>query len=319
MKASLIFSRSAAKIVPYKKIFLTGGTGLLGSTLVRTVPEEFDLVASYVKNAVIMDRGRASFTEIDITNKAMVLNIFDEVKPEVLIHTAAIANVDYCETHKDEAWSVNVGGTANLLEACDKHGTKMVFTSTNAVFDGENAPYSEEDEPNPINYYGKTKLEAETLVRKRREDHAVARLMTMYGWNNPSERQNPVTLLLSKLTKGDEMRMVDDIYNNHLLADNCADALWAIVKLDKDGIYHIAGKDCISTYKLALEVADVFELDKNLIKPVESDFFKFPAPRPKNTCYVTDKMDNELRVRPLGVREGLLYMKQHRPEWATPE
>ena len=301
----------------HKKIFVTGGTGLLGSTLVRTAPKEFKLVASYNKNTMITERGRASFIQVDITNKTRVFEVFEEIKPEVLIHTAAIANVDYCEVHKEEAWRVNVEGTVNLLDACDKHGTKMIFTSTNAVFDGEHAPYSEEDIPNPINYYGKIKLEAETLVRERGADHAVARLMTMYGWNNPGERQNHVTWLLSKLTKGEMAHVVDDIYNNHLLADNCADAIWAIVKLDKVGLYHIAGNDCISTYELALKTADAFELDKTLIKPVKSDFFKFPALRPKNTCYATDKMKKELGVKPFGVREGLLHMKQRRPAWAT--
>ena len=300
----------------YKKIFVTGGTGLLGSTLVRTVPKEFELTVSYNKNTMIVDRGRASFVQMDITDKDKVFDVFDKAKPEVLIHTAAIANVDYCETHKEEARRVNVAGTANLLDACDKYGAKMIFTSTNAVFDGKRAPYSEEDKPNPINYYGKTKLEAETLVLKRGTQHVVARLMTMYGWNNPCERQNPVTLLLSKLTKGEIVQMVDDIFNNHLFADNCADAIWAIVKLDKSGIYHIAGKDCISAYELALKTADAFELDKNLIKRVKSDLFKTAAPRPKSTCYTTNKMEKEL-VEPLGVREGLFYMKQHRPAWAT--
>ena len=302
--------------MPYKRVFVTGGTGLLGSTLLCTASKEFELTASYNKNTMIMERGRTSFVQMDIADKAMVFNVFDEAKPEVLIHTAAIANVDYCETHKEEARRVNVVGTANLLDACDKHGTKMIFTSTNAVFDGEHAPYSEEDEPNPINYYGKTKLEAEALVRKRGAKHAVARLMTMYGWNNPGERQNLVTWLLSRLTKGEVVHMVDDIYNNHLSVENCADALWAIVRRDKAGIYHIAGGNCISTYELALKTAEVFELDKTLIKRVKSDFFKAVAPRPKNTCYTTNKMKKELGVRPLRVREGLLYMKQHRPAWA---
>jgi dTDP-4-dehydrorhamnose reductase len=282
---------------------------------VRTAQREFEVIASCIKNALITERGRASFVQLDITDRARVFDVFDKIRPEVLIHTAAIANVDYCETHKEEARRVNVAGTANLLDACDKHGTKMIFTSTNAVFDGEHAPYSEEDEPSPINYYGKTKLEAETLVRQRGVKHVVARLMTMYGWNNPSERQNPVTLLLSKLMKGEAVQMVDDIYNNHLFADNCADAIWAIVKLDKAGLYHIAGGDCVSAYELALKTADVFGLDKSLIKRVKSNFFKFPAPRPKNTCYVTKKMEKELGVKPLGVKEGLLYMKQHRPQW----
>ena len=297
------------------KIFVTGGTGLLGSTLVRTAQREFEVIASCIKNALITERGRASFVQLDITDRARVFDVFDKIRPEVLIHTAAIANVDYCETHKEEARRVNVAGTANLLDACDKHDTKMIFTSTNAVFDGEHAPCSEEDEPSPINYYGKTKLEAEILVRQRGVKHVVARLMTMYGWNNPSERQNHVTWLLSKLTKGETAYVVDDIYNNHLFVDNCADAIWAIVKLDKEGIYHIAGKNCISAYESALKTADVFELDKTLIKPVKIDFFKFPAPRPKNTCYVTKKMEKELGVKPLGIREGLLYMKQHIPPW----
>jgi len=277
-------------------------------------PKEFELTASYNKNTMIVERGRASFIQIDITNKAAVFDFFDEAKPEVLIHTAAMANVDYCETHKEEAWRVNVEGTANLLGACDKHGTKMIFISTNGVFDGEKAPYSEKDGPNPINHYGKTKLEAENLVRKSGKNHTVARLMTMYGWNNPAERQNPVTWLLSKLRSGETVDMADDIYNNHLLADNGADAIWSIVKLDKSGTYHIAGKDCVSVYELALKVAEVFELDKALIARAKRGFLKTVAPRPKNTCFNTEKMEKEL-VRPLGIKEGLLYMKQHKPSW----
>lgn len=301
--------------MPHKRIFVTGGTGLLGFTLVRTAPKEFEITASYNKNTMITERARP--IQVDITDRTRVFDVFDEIRPEVLIHTAAIAKVDYCETHKEEARRVNVTGTANLLDACGKHGTKMIFTSTNAVFDGEHAPYSEEDEPDPINYYGKIKLEAEALVQKRDVKHAVARLMTMYGWNNPGERQNHVTWLLSKLTRGETVHVVDDIYNNHLLVDNCVDALWAIVRLNKAGIYHIAGGDCISTYGLALKTAEVFGLDKTLIKPVKSDFFKFSAPRPKNTCYTTEKMKRELGVTALGIGEGLLFMKNHRPAWAT--
>jgi len=301
-------------MVPHR-ILITGGTGLLGSTLVRTATGDFEIAASYNKIFPITERAR--FVRLDITDRKRVFEVFEDIMPEILIHTAALANVDYCETHKEKAWNVNIGGTANLLDACDKHNTKMVFISTNAVFDGEHAPYSEEDEPNPINYYGKTKLEAEALVRERGANHAVARLMTMYGWNNPGERQNHVTWLLSKLTKGEAVHVVDDIYNNHLFVDNCADAIWAMVRLKKEGIYHIAGKECISTYELAMETADVFELDKTLINRVKSDFFKFPAPRPRNTCYVTKKMEKEFGVKPLGVKEGLLYMKQRRPQWVT--
>lgn len=301
-----------------RRILITGATGLLGSSLIRSRPLSYDIYGGYFNfpKERLPKAGKCEYREFDIRDKDHVESIFNDCSPDIVVHAASLGNVDYCEKNKKEARRTNVAGSKNIIEASRRTGAALIFISSNAVFDGENPPYGEDAKPNPIDYYGKTKLETELALADSGVRYAIARLMTMYGWNNPLERQNPATWILERLIKKEKINVVDDVYNNHLFADNAAQAIWAIAEKDKQGIYHIAGGEVVSRYKFACEAADIFGLDKRLINPVNSSFFTSIAPRPKNTSYKIDKMERELAVKATGITEGLTLMRDNPPkEW----
>ena len=283
------------------KILLTGATGLFGTAFLSKATKNKITVTGISR--------RHSINPADITDGEKIIDIITNISPDVILHAASIGNVDYCETHKNEAWQVNVGGTRNIITAARLSGSKLIFFSTNAVYDGEKPPFDEKAERHPIDYYGMTKEISEEDIKKSKISWVIVRLMTMYGWHDKNQRYNPVTWIIDELRKNHKMNVVDDVYNNHLYVGQAVDTVLQIIKLQKwNEIYNVAGRDCISRYQLALEVADVFSLDNKLINPVKSSFFKTIAPRPKNTCFKTTKMETELKIIPLSIREGLQRM-----------
>lgn len=299
-----------------KKILITGSTGLLGMSLIKNRPKGFSIYGGYYnfpKERLPMTDS-CKYLEFDIRDPKAVTEIFNNAEPHIVIHAASIGNVDYCERNKDQARQVNVEGSRNVIGACKKIGAMIIFTSSNAVFDGEKPPYSETDKPNPIDYYGRTKLDTEKDLEKSGLRYAIARLMTMYGWNHPIERQNPVTWVLERLKKGEKINIVNDIFNNHLFSVSAAEAIWAIATGEKEGIYHLAGSEVVSRYELACSAAEIFGFDKGLINPVPSSFFPSIAPRPKDTSYKVAKMEKGLGIRAIGVKEGLGLMRDDPPK-----
>jgi len=288
------------------KILITGGSGLLGKALMETAPSEYSISATYFPNEPDVLTG-AGFFKLDITNKSEVLSSIKRINPDVIIHTAAIGNVDYCEKNKDVSWVTNVEGTKNIIEAAGECNAKIIYISSNAVFDGNNPPYKEEDDVSPLSYYGETKVVCERLIRNSGLDNAIVRAILMYGWHNSAERQNIFTWVLGSEVP---LKIVNDTYTNPLLALNCADAIWAITLKEKTGVFHIAGADCVTGYDFALKIAEVFHLDKSMLTPVSDDYFIEMIPRPSNTCFCIDKMERELKIKAMGIDEGLKILKE---------
>lgn len=290
-------------------IFITAGSGLLGKALLETCPNEYRLNATYFPNKPDSFPENVNFFELNITNRNEVLKLIEKVRPDIIIHTAAIGSVDFCEKNKDMSWVTNVEGTKNIIEAAKKCNSEIIYISSNAVFDGSNPLYKEEDEVNPLSYYGETKVVCERLVKNSGLKSVVIRAILMYGWHNSLERKNMVTWILDSISQSIPLKIVNDIYSNPLLALNCADTIWAVIKKEKTGIFHIAGVDCITRYNFALKIAEIFNLDKNMLTPVSDNYFTEMAPRPHNTCFCTDKMEQELKVKPIGIEEGLKILK----------
>lgn len=303
------------------KLLVIGGSGLLGFKVAElSVKEAFETHATYNFRPIELDG--CDFVRLDKTVRENTLDLMERLKPDVVIDTAALHNVDYCETHRDEAWKVNVEGTKNVADACEEVRAKMIFISTDYVFDGTKTFYTEEDLPNPLHFYAKTKLEGENLVKKAGVNYAIARPSVIYGWNpgelaglqsSSGKSMNFVIWTINKLEKREEISIVTDQYSSPTYADNLAEALLALSKSDKQGVYHIAGKTCTNRCSFAKKIAEVFELDSNLIKPVTSDVFKQVAERPKRCCLDVSKAERELKVTFLTVEEGLKKMKNSVP------
>lgn len=301
------------------KLLVIGGSGLLGYKLAKKSSEKYETFLTYNFRPVNLEGCTA--LKLDKCDREAVFELLEKIRPDVVIDTAALHNVDYCETHPEEAWKVNVEGTRNVAEACKRIGAKIIFISTDYVFDGEKGCYTEEDAPNPLSYYAKTKLEAEKIIQSLGIRYVIARPSVIYGWNpnevlglksSSGKSVNFVVWALQKLERGEEIKAVTDQYNCPTLADNLAEALLIMAASEKQGIYHTAGKECVNRYQFTLKVAEVFNLDKSLIKPVTSEIFKQIAKRPKKCCLDVSKAERDFGIKFLTVEEGLKLMKFQR-------
>lgn len=274
----------------------------------ETAPDGTEILSLHQREYSV-ESAKAKHVVLDIRDKQKVDRLFEEEKFDAVIHAAGIASVDYVERNYAESVESNIVGTLNITSAARRAGCHLVYISTNAVFDGTAAPYKETDEIRPINKYGHLKAECERLVSETLDRCTIARPILMYGWNYSATRSNPVTWVFEKLTNGEKINVVDDVYENPLYNIQCASALWEIATRKPKGVFHLAGRGVVNRYELALKVADVFGLDASLIQPVGSDFFPSIAARPKNTSFDTSRMESELGVRPVTFEDGLRDMR----------
>ena len=290
-----------------RTLLISGGTGLLGQGLLQQAPRGWSIVSVHRRANPAATPGVVEAT-MDVSNRPALEQLFATHRFDAVVHAAGIASVDYSEQHVEESLESNLGGTRNIAKLCAASGARLVYVSTNAVFDGSNAPYRESDPVNPINAYGRIKLACERLVEQTVDRHVIARPIVMYGWPHAMGRPNPVTWVIDALERGETIRVVDDIYENPLYNINAAHAIWAILDSDIGGVIHLAGRDVVSRYDFARMVARIFGLDETRIRPVPSASFPEIAPRPRNTSFVTTRMASEVGVPPLALEEGLQLM-----------
>jgi dTDP-4-dehydrorhamnose reductase len=291
------------------RILITGITGLLGRSLYNTTRKEHKLCGLYYPERDLPITFDIPVFPINITEKKIMAKIIKDFKPDVVIHTAGIGNVDYAEQNKEEAHRINVGGTRTIIDLCEQNDIRLIYISSNAVFNGNDPLYSETDSTGPIHYYGKLKVEAEELVKSIKTDWVIVRPILMYGWPYPAERSNLVVFWLNTLRSCQPIKVVDNVYSKPLYSHSCAEAIWAIIDQKKKGLYHVAGLDHLSLYEFALLTANVFQLNEKLINPVPDSYFPELTPRPRDTSFSTEKIERELGFKPMSVREGLLHMK----------
>jgi dTDP-4-dehydrorhamnose reductase len=302
------------------KLLLTGALGLLGLELLRQVPAGWQVTATLHNHLDPPSvRGNVRAIPLDITDREQVRNVMEAIEPDIVIHTASIGDLEYCERNPAECIRVNVEGTRNLLELSAPYQPLFVFLSTIYVFDGANPPYDESSLPNPINCYARSKLAGEQLVLEHSANPVVLRPQTFYGWHHPNQRANCVTWLLDRLGRGEPVKLVDDVYNNFLWVGDAARIVLAAAQSSARGIFHIASNETCSRYDFSLQVADIFGHDRQLIAPVSIDFFSSLAPRPRDTSCSTQKMEETFGIIPHPIRQGLQRMKQQVNEHVAPE
>lgn len=288
------------------RVLIAGGTGLLGQALLASVPSGWKAHATYHEHRPAVEW--RCFRQMDVADERSVLDAFDDIRPDVVVHAASIGSVDLAEREPELVRRVNVGGVETVLRACGRSGTRLVFVSSNAVFDGRQPPYDEQAPRRAANQYGRFKIEAEQLVESSGVPHVIMRPILMYGWPMPDGRSNVVTRWLADLEAERPIEVAEDIVSMPLAASNCAEAVWAAIRLQRGGIYHVAGADCVTLADFARETARVFGKRERLITPVASARFTSLAPRPRDTSFITTKMERDLGVRPMGIHEGLVAM-----------
>ncbi|MBL7964051.1 MAG: SDR family oxidoreductase [Flavobacteriales bacterium] len=290
------------------RILITGSNGLLGQKLVAALRtnDAFELVATSRGGDRSPDPLGDRYRPLDITVQAEVDAVFDAVKPDAVIHTAAMTNVDACELDPATCHIQNVTATQHLVNASKRHASHFIHLSTDFIFDGQAGPYREEDEPAPLSIYGHSKLESERVVMEAGlERWAIARTIIVYGVAPGLSRSNVVLWAKSALEKGDPIRVVDDQWRMPTLAEDLADGCIRIAARGATGIFHLCGPDGMSILELVMRVGKFFKLDTSRVTPVKSDTLGQPAKRPPRTGFYIDKARSELGYAPRGFEGGL--------------
>jgi dTDP-4-dehydrorhamnose reductase len=293
-----------------KKILITGSNGLLGQKLVELLVTKahIDTIATARgDNRLPFSRGYR-YIDMDITDAEAVDRVFDAERPDVLIHTAAMTNVDQCEVEKDECWKLNVNAVETLISACAKYDVFLQHVSTDFVFDGTSGPYREEDVPNPVSFYGWSKYAAEKAVIFSDIKWAIARTVLVYGIAHDMSRSNIILWVKKSLEEGKAIKVVTDQFRTPTLAEDLALGCYLIADQEAKGIYHISGKDFLTPYEMALAAADYFSLDASLISPTDASAFTQPARRPPRTGFNLAKSRKVLGYEPHSFREGIALL-----------
>jgi dTDP-4-dehydrorhamnose reductase len=287
-----------------KKVLVTGASGLLGSKLVVAARTFFEVIPTHRSTPLAKDS-----IKIDITDFSQVSQILSSVHPDCVVHTAAMTNVDKCETDRENAWKINAIGTGNLATLCGKSNAKLVYVSTDYVFDGDKGFYTEEDPTNPVNYYGLTKLEGENRVKENCRDYLIARTSVLYGWH--PQKPNFATWVINSLKNSTPIKVMDDHFNSPTLADNLAEIIVEMLQKDLRGTYHTAGDERISRYEFARRIAEAFNLNEELITPIKMDELKvWIAKRPRDSSLCVDKAKRKLKTRILNVEESGVRLRE---------
>ena len=287
------------------RILVIGAAGLLGSRLMDVGKGNYEMHGTYKENKM---KG-SNLHHLDVTKREEVFSLLEKVKPDCVVDTAAITGVDYCETHPEEAWLVNVEGTKNVAEACKRAGAKIIFLSTDYVFDGKKLDYNEKDKPRPLNYYAKTKLIAEHVLEALDVNYIVARTAVLYGVGGLG-KTTFVSWVIEKLRKKENINVVTDQHNNPTYTDNLVEILFALYRKDANGIFHVTGLDCMSRYEFAKRIAEVFGLDDKYIHPTTTPQLNQIAQRPEKVFMSTNKVERVTGIKPIGVKEGLERLKK---------
>ena len=294
-----------------KKIIVTGSNGLLGQKLVDQLAgnKQFELIAtSRGKNRISKISG-FTYEPMDITSQEDVMRVFDAYKPDVLINTAAMTNVDACEDDREGCWLLNVTAVKNLIVAAEKHNSHFIQLSTDFIFDGENGPYKETDKANPLSYYGESKLAAEKLLQVASCRWAIARTIIVYGIFEDMSRSNIVLWAKSALEKRQKLTIVNDQFRSPTLAEDLAKGCILIAEKEAEGIYHLSGKDTMSIVELVRRVAKYYKLDESFIEEISSASLNQAAKRPPRTGFVIEKAVAELGYNPVSFEEGIRFLE----------
>ncbi|HSZ25810.1 MAG TPA: SDR family oxidoreductase [Cytophagaceae bacterium] len=296
-----------------KKVLITGSNGLLGQKLVALLAGKTDyqvLATARGTNRLGKIGNHYQYTEMDITNPNEVEKVISYFKPDYIIHTAAMTNVDQCESDREGCTLLNVKATEHLIASAKKTNSFFIHLSTDFIFDGTKGPLTEEDLPNPISFYGKSKLDAERCVASSNLRWAIARTVLVYGVVKDMSRSNLILWVKKSLEEKKTINVVDDQWRTPTLAEDLAMGCFLIIEKEATGIFNISGNEMLTPYEMAIKTADFFRLDKTFINRADSSTFTQPAKRPPRTGFTIDKAKNILGYNPHSFVEGIHFMQE---------
>jgi dTDP-4-dehydrorhamnose reductase len=294
------------------KILITGSNGLLGQKLLHKLrgDSNVELIATSKGTNRVSEKNNYTYFDLDITNENTVAKLISEQKPNVVINTAAMTNVDLCEDNKAECDALNVNAVQYLADACQQIDAHLIHISTDFIFDGEDGPYKEEDKPNPLSYYGLSKLKSEQLLEAHAVKWTVLRTIIVFGVGERLSKGNIVLWAKGALAKGDPLNIIDDQFRAPTLAEDLADACISAAKKKAYGIFNASGKDIMSIYEIVERIAKHYgNTTKNLNK-ISTATLNQTAGRPPKTGFILDKSKAVLGYNPHSFEECLYIIDE---------
>lgn len=293
-----------------KTILVTGANGLLGQKIIDQLKNREDI------NLVATSRGENrrlvkdfNYYPLDITSQSEVDEIMEIHKPHVVINTAAMTNVDACEDDQENCWDINVNAVSYLLESAKKYNSHFIHLSTDFVFDGEDGPYEENDEPNPLSYYAKSKYASEKLINESDyKNTAIARTIIVFGDGDNLSRGNLILWAKGALEKQAPINVVDDQFRSPTLAEDLANGCILIADKEATGIYHLSGPITYSILDIVKRIGKHYNLSVDCVTPIKTSVLNQTAKRPPRTGFIIDKAKNDLNYNPLDLEEALSFL-----------
>ena len=280
-----------------KKILITGAFGQLGASLCKTLSNESILATG----RSIVSSTKYKSIELDITNPKQVKGVIYKYNPDIIIHLAAMTDVDGCEKNPETAFDVNVKATEGLIK---NYNGKFIYISTDYVFDGEDGPYVEDDKVNPVSVYGKTKLYGENMVKNSDANWVILRSNIIFSYNDRT-KASFVNWVVDSLKKQESIRVVNDQWNNPTWTNDLAKVILKIIEKDAIGLYHYGGRDYMNRFEFAKMIASSFGLDGSLISPITTSELKWLAQRPLKSGLNTKKIELDLGIEALPIQKAL--------------
>lgn len=282
------------------KVLVTGSAGMVGSQVVKDLTNNsHDVFAAFHKTQP--DYGMP--TELDLLHLNKIEPAVDKIKPDAIIHLAALTNVDLCETQKDLALKINAQATDKISKAAAKHGSFLVYVSTDYVFDGESGMKKENDKTNPVDFYGRSKLEGEQAVQNSASSWCIARTSTPYGYHK--KKKSFPSWVAENLKQKNNIYVVTDQFTSPTYVPNLSSMLIEVAQRQITGTIHLAGSTRISRHDMATLVAETLNLDKSLINPVTMDKMKWDAKRPRDSSLDVSLASSILEEKPMPVEQGI--------------
>ena len=291
-----------------KRILVTGANGMLGQRAIHFYKKNNDLAVlgtSIEKDSIL---SCIDYVSCDITVRDKIKKVVSDFCPDFIVNTAAFTNVDLSEKEKETAWKINVKGVEYLAEAARVIDAHIIHISSDYIFDGTNGPYSENDKPNPLGYYGRTKLASENALRISGTMHTILRTNVLYGIAD--SRPDFVRWVVKSVRDEKQINIVTDQINNPTFTDDLVQAINKIIEFRKQGIYHIGGREFLNRFEFCEIIAEIFSLNKNLIKPILTEHLKQQAKRPLKSGLLTLKSETELGYKAHTIGEALAIMKR---------
>ncbi len=292
-----------------RTVLVTGGSGALGWTLIRRLRGRCRVVATYCQHPFTADEVESR--SLDLRKPGKAAHLIQEAEPACVIHTASLTKADYCEQHPAETEKINVQATEEIAKACEKSGARLVYVSTDLVFDGLEGNYTEADEAKPLSVYGRTKLEAEEVAARHCKNTIVLRSALMYGWGS---EWNPTFLewIHGQLTEGKKVHLFSDQYRTPVYVEDLAEAIEVVMLSGPVGVFHVGGRARVDRYTFGRRVCEVFGFPADLLVSTRMEEHPYVAPRPVDCSLDSNKFRFAVGYVFGGVEAGLRHALEAR-------